>query len=82
MKDRISSMSTFPKKDTIFKLATELNTEPAFLEKDWHVSNVLKALSELENEHLEPIFCGGTSLLKGYKIINRFSEDVDLKDFK
>ena len=72
-------MSTFPEEDTIFKLAIELNTEPAFLEKDWHVSNALKALTEFENELLEPIFCGGTSLLKGYKIISRFSEDVDFR---
>ncbi len=72
-------MNTFPSEGTILMLATELNTEPAFLEKDWHVSNVIKALSSFTHDLFEPIFCGGTSLLKGYGIIHRFSEDVDFR---
>ena len=72
-------MSAFPDNDTIEQISIELNIDSAFLEKDWHVSNVIKALAEFENERFEPIFCGGTSLLKGYKIIKRFSEDVDFR---
>lgn len=72
-------MSTFPDNETIYKLALELNTEPAFLEKDWHVSHIIRLLAQAENETFEPIFCGGTSLLKGYQLINRFSEDVDFR---
>ncbi len=49
--------------------------DPAFIEKDYFVSLVLKKLNELV-PHL--IFKGGTSLSKCYKIINRFSEDIDL----
>lgn len=49
------------------------------LEKDIHVTDALEALftAELPGVHL--IFCGGTSLSKGYDLIKRMSEDVDLK---
>lgn len=47
------------------------------LEKDWWVTLVLKALFQSAYAgHL--VFKGGTSLSKGYKLINRFSEDIDL----
>lgn len=47
------------------------------IEKDWWVTLVLKALFELTlAEHF--IFKGGTSLSKGSKLINRFSEDLDI----
>ncbi|MEP6793920.1 MAG: nucleotidyl transferase AbiEii/AbiGii toxin family protein [Saprospiraceae bacterium] len=63
-----------------------LETEPVFLEKDWHVSLIVKALSKIQDEKFEPVFCGGTSLLHAYRLINRFSEDVDFriisKDFQ
>ena len=58
-------MSVFPDNDTIEQISIELNIDSVFLEKDWHVSNVIKALAEFENERFEPIFCGGTRLLKG-----------------
>lgn len=47
------------------------------VEKDWWVTMVLKALFETEcASFLE--FKGGTSLSKGWNIIERFSEDIDL----
>lgn len=47
------------------------------IEKDWWVTLVLKALFQsVYAEHL--VFKGGTSLSKGYKLINRFSEDIDI----
>jgi hypothetical protein len=47
------------------------------IEKDWWVTLVLKALFQSAYAyHL--VFKGGTSLSKGYKLINRFSEDIDL----
>jgi hypothetical protein len=47
------------------------------LEKDWWVTLVLKALFETE---YAPYFAfkGGTSLSKGYRLIQRFSEDIDI----
>lgn len=72
-------MNVSPDRQTLIDLAAALNTDPAFLEKDYYVCHVIKALAEFNHEQLEAIFCGGTSLLHGYKIINRFSEDVDFR---
>lgn len=47
------------------------------VEKDWWVSAVLKALFELSISKYM-FFKGGTSLSKGWNIINRFSEDIDI----
>lgn len=47
------------------------------IEKDWWVTVTLKALFQTDcREAL--IFKGGTSLSKGFNIIERFSEDIDL----
>ena len=47
------------------------------IEKDWWVTQVLKAIFALPYaEHLS--FKGGTSLSKAWKVIARFSEDIDL----
>jgi predicted nucleotidyltransferase component of viral defense system len=48
-----------------------------FIEKDYWISMVLKRLSECKYADAV-VFKGGTSLSKGYKLINRFSEDVDV----
>ncbi|TDN94983.1 nucleotidyltransferase AbiEii toxin of type IV toxin-antitoxin system [Salegentibacter sp. 24] len=47
------------------------------VEKDWWVVQTLKIIFEMElAEHL--VFKGGTSLSKAWKVIERFSEDIDL----
>ena len=51
--------------------------DEAAAEKDWWVTAVLYALFHTSvSEFL--LFKGGTSLSKGWDIINRFSEDIDL----
>jgi len=50
---------------------------PVVVEKDYWVCVVLKALFD-EPQPIDLIFKGGTSLSKGYGLIDRFSEDVDL----
>lgn len=47
------------------------------IEKDWWVTVTLKALFQTECQEAL-IFKGGTSLSKGFNIIERFSEDIDL----
>lgn len=47
------------------------------VEKDWWVTMVLKALSTTKRFELMS-FKGGTSLSKGWNLINRFSEDIDI----
>ena len=45
------------------------------LEKDFLLTQILRQLAEIEPTM---IFKGGTSLSKGYKDIERFSEDIDV----
>lgn len=51
--------------------------DEAAAEKDWWVSAVLYALFRTTPAKYL-LFKGGTSLSKGWKIIERFSEDIDL----
>jgi len=48
----------------------------ALVEKDYWVTHTLWALHDLG---IECWFKGGTSLSKGFGLIQRFSEDLDLK---
>lgn len=61
--------------DTLLVLGDRLNTSPAVIEKDYYVTMFLEALSKKVPNLL---FKGGTSFSKCHKIINRFSEDIDL----
>jgi len=63
---------------TIFnQAAIRTGIPPIAVEKDWWVTLLLRTIFESPYaEHL--VFKGGTSLSKGYKLIDRFSEDIDL----
>jgi hypothetical protein len=50
---------------------------PSVVEKDWWVTLTLKAIFQTEYAPYL-LFKGGTSLSKCWKLINRFSEDIDL----
>jgi predicted nucleotidyltransferase component of viral defense system len=52
---------------------------PGVLEKDVHVTDALAALMSLTHDHVHLAFCGGTNLSKAHHLIERMSEDVDLK---
>lgn len=49
---------------------------PGIVEKDYFVTEALRLIARDFGEVV--IFKGGTSLSKGWKLINRFSEDIDL----
>ena len=68
-----------PERDLLDAIATELGVEPSFVEKDWHATQMIAAVAEAEYVGLQPVFSGGTSLSKGYGLIQRFSEDLDFK---
>ena len=52
-----------------------------YVEKDYWVTKALKHLSE--SDHVDDVvFKGGTSLSKAYRLLDRFSEDIDLAIFK
>ena len=71
------SMSLDP--DIIEDIAAEMGISSAFVEKDWYAVQALKALAEHESDGFQAIFSGGTSLSKGYGLIQRFSEDLDFR---
>jgi len=56
----------------------KLNMSKAIIEKDLWVCMVLKYLFSEFKYKDSIIFKGGTSLSKVYKLIKRFSEDIDL----
>lgn len=59
------------------EVATQKGLKPFAVEKDWWVSRTLEIIFQMPiAEHL--VFKGGTSLSKAWKLINRFSEDIDL----
>lgn len=49
------------------------------LEKDEHLTDALEAIFGHQFQHATLVFCGGTSLSKGHALIERMSEDADLK---
>lgn len=51
----------------------------ALLEKDEHLTDALRALFALPLYDLQLVFCGGSSLSKAHGLIERMSEDADLK---
>lgn len=55
----------------------ELEIRQVYIEKDYWVTYVLKELSQSKFSG-DVVFKGGTSLSKAYKIVDRFSEDIDL----
>ncbi len=65
-------------KAIIFDAISNQTGMPAFaVEKDWWVTQTLGIIFEMEvGAHL--VFKGGTSLSKAWKLIDRFSEDIDL----
>jgi hypothetical protein len=65
----------------------EQGLRPAIIEKDYYVTEALRAITAIDSnrqhEHNEIIiksliFKGGTSLSKGWNLIQRFSEDIDI----
>jgi predicted nucleotidyltransferase component of viral defense system len=61
---------------TIDAAAGRLRISATAVEKDYWVSQVLRVLAH--NYKGDFIFKGGTSLSKGYQIVERFSEDIDI----
>jgi predicted nucleotidyltransferase component of viral defense system len=61
--------------DLIRIVAREKGIAPALVEKDYWIMHCLYGLQQFG---LQFELKGGTSLSKGWKIINRFSEDIDI----
>lgn len=62
-------------RDLLRIVGAELSIEPGLVEKDYWIMHVLYGL---KNQGFQFELKGGTSLSKGYGIIHRFSEDIDI----
>jgi hypothetical protein len=71
------------RRDLFVGASTRLGTAEQNIEKDFWVCWTLDALfNELEIGGPRLLFKGGTSLSKGYGLIERFSEDIDITVFR
>lgn len=63
----------------IRKTAIQLGLPTDFIRKDYFVTKAIRLLTSIQNDFFELVFQGGTSLSKGYCLINRLSEDIDFR---
>src|SRR5690349_5943841 len=73
MSDYLHNHKNF--RDLLRIVGAELNIEPGLVEKDYWIMHVLYGLKQ---QGFQFELKGGTSLSKGYGIIHRFSEDIDI----
>lgn len=61
------------------RVAAQLGYPPAFVERDYWITEILRSIAQpiTENDAVV-VFKGGTSLSKGWRLIQRMSEDVDV----
>lgn len=52
---------------------------PVLVEKDYYVIKALTAIGRIDTEPFRLVFGGGTALCRAHRLIERMSEDVDLK---
>ena len=62
-------------RDAILLTSERLGVSEDIVEKDYYVTLILKKLSSIE---YPVVFKGGTSLSKAFRVIDRFSEDIDI----
>jgi hypothetical protein len=60
----------------LVRAAQRFNVTEQVVEKDYYVTEILRIITDELGD--KAMFKGGTSLSKGWKLINRFSEDIDL----
>jgi len=76
--DKLARLPAQDRRDIFSEAAAQLGIRPTIIEKDFWVCVVLKLffLKSLFRNSL--VFKGGTSLSKAHRLIERFSEDIDL----
>ena len=72
-------MNAVPSKALIEEVALELGIDPAFVEKDWYVVQLIRVLMATDLFGAQLIFTGGTALAKAHRLLQRFSEDIDFR---
>lgn len=76
--DRVVALPALERRALFSEAAAEMGTTPAVVEKDFWVTRVLHRLFGQPDLAGLLMFKGGTSLSKVYRLIERFSEDIDL----
>lgn len=76
--DKLLEISNNELETIITNTAEQLKMSSAIVEKDLWVCMILKYLFSKFKLRDAIVFKGGTSLSKVYKVIERFSEDIDL----
>jgi hypothetical protein len=76
--DRFIQLSEDERRRYFVQTAEQMRLSPQIIEKDFWVCWTLRELFALPNIGSMLIFKGGTSLSKAYRLIERFSEDVDV----
>ncbi len=66
--------------DLVQATSENMDLPQVYIEKDYWVTKALKHLCESTHVN-KVVFKGGTSLSKAYRLIDRFSEDIDLAVF-
>ena len=77
MADAFLSLPAAARRDILQTAAARLGRPAVVLEKDVWICRVLQTLFSIPDGH-PMAFKGGTSLSKVYRIVDRFSEDVDI----
>lgn len=72
-------MNKRPDKAEFEEVATAMSIDPAFVEKDWIVTQVLEIIGRISHKDCSIVFSGGTALSKAHKLLERFSEDIDFR---
>ncbi|MFO8091321.1 MAG: nucleotidyl transferase AbiEii/AbiGii toxin family protein [Desulfatiglandaceae bacterium] len=76
--DKFLSLSEARRRTICEQAQARLGLPPATIEKDFWVCWTLKKLFRLPKWSSQLTFKGGTSLSKGWAMIKRFSEDIDI----
>jgi predicted nucleotidyltransferase component of viral defense system len=76
-KNKFNFLDNNEKENIFQEVGNQIGMSAFAVEKDWWVSRTLEIIFSMSiAQHL--IFKGGTSLSKAWKLLHRFSEDVDL----
>lgn len=76
--EKVASLSDSERRELFQETAARRGMAPAIAEKDFWVCWVLKRIYEDQSLSRQLMFKGGTSLSKVFRLIERFSEDIDL----
>lgn len=76
--DDVARFSDRDRQDLFRASAEKRGISPVIIEKDFWVCWTLKRVFALEHPPASILFKGGTSLAKVFRVIERFSEDIDL----